>query len=368
MAIMGFTGFNDLSAFAATTTVGRIQAYMNFKMGVAPTSNAYFVGIQKAGTSSWLKNEYGLGMTTGGTATDYGVFALPLNGVVLGSQSQSGATLTFGFRVRSVTGVNPNLLLYTANSVAATSASANLFASYTPPSASTGNSFYVEIQVKRVTETTIAIRYRANGGTIQNATLSNPSLVGILCVGFSGYQTGAIATGAGHSFSDMYVAYNEEGADEWLGSVTVGKSTPINTTDIGSLQPANISTAAQNFIKGAGAAVSYTGTAATSDSNDEAKSALLSNKPWVMVQDPTSPINSSGIQVLGVNMTTWGMGVDATAGANVTSTIKNSEGTVLRNSAVINNNTTLFVGPTATIDVSAGDIDVPSLVFEASNS
>lgn len=368
MALLGFTGFNDLGYYSPTTEAGRLSAYCNYKFGINPIDNASnIVYFNKSPSGLTSRTQYGLGLISGGTGTsEYSVIYMNMTTLLLTSSAPVGTTLTFGCRATSI-GTTVQVIPFLANNINASSANLTNLGGVNAPLATGGTSVYLEVQLKKTSATEISAKRRVNGAAATTVTV-NQTYNNTLFVGMSG-QLQQVASGSGIYLTDVYLALNTTGSDEWVGPLTVARSLPLNVADMGSLTPANMSQTSLDTIIGDNAKITTAASdTATSDSDPTASTALLSSEPLVLNQDQSSTINTSGIDVVGVSAGVWGKTVDASQTPYMTATIKDLNGNQLASYARPGGATTIYFCSTATVDLQNSDLDPGSLVFEFKNT
>lgn len=218
MAILNFSGFKDAYDYAQSTTLpAGLNQYMNGKF---PCFNgtATFVkesGITYSFDAGLRRHQYKFN----NNLNEFGAFGFSILEHV-GPDAPVGATLTFGYLL--TLSIARNMFSCWIGSSVTQLAGGKTFAG---GPAVTG-ARYVEVQLKKQDSTTIQVKSVVNGVTVETSTFLVADLPTNknLWIGYSGslYGDGRFgATNATLHFTDMYVSYNTDGQDEFIGRPTI---------------------------------------------------------------------------------------------------------------------------------------------------
>lgn len=355
MAIRAFTNFKDIQAFTpATGNSTSMAQYLAYKLGEKPYSTAQLCTYESHAVGLIGRTDQGIAFGYGTGINEYNVIRFVLADTILGANVPDGATLTIGFRVTRQTSQTASLAWLANTATPATGAYTSL-GNFNPL---TG--LYFELQVKRLSATTVSLARRLSGGAVVNVTVSQTN-IGSLYIGYSqSVQTATIANTT--YIEDLYVCFNTTGSDEWLGDVKVARSAPMAVRDYGSFRPNPISSEDLASLTETGM-LSYD---RTSSSASIAPSTSLGSEPMVLQSSQTYDPSA---EILAASLSLGGAAKDANKSVIMTTTIKDSDNNQLATKmSPPNAQTGVYNISCAVVDLQGSSVEPSDLVYEVKNS
>lgn len=215
MGILNFSGFKDAYTYAQSTTLpAGLNAYM---AGKFPCFNGDSVLMKDNGITYSFDASFRHQFKFNNNLNEYGVYGFDATKFV-GQSAPVGATLTFGFLLNTSI-ARAVLACWFSNF--ATSA-----AKQVPGGPAATGDRYIEVQVRKTGTDLLTITSVNNGVVVGTTTYSLTDMITSgkwIWIGYSGAIAGDRfgETNATLHFTDMYVSYNKDGQDEFLGRPTI---------------------------------------------------------------------------------------------------------------------------------------------------
>ncbi|QPI18112.1 hypothetical protein POP15_064 [Pectobacterium phage POP15] len=357
MAILNFSGFKDANGTAQVTTMpAGLNQYMNgkfpcFKGSCALLKDSGMTYSFDAGLRHQFKFNNNL--------NEYGVFGFGIVDFV-GESAPVGATLTFGYLLtlsiaRAIYGC------WLSNGALSAVATA-------PAGAAVTGARYVEFQLKKTSATNVDIVTLVNGVAVgSKVSITVDAIMNTAKMAWIGFSGGAYggerfgATNATLHLTDMYVSYNTDGQDEFLGRPTITR-VGATVVDRGSWTNPNGTYTDQQI----GEYTTKTGLMFLdmdrSTLNTTFAASRLADNPIVFKGEDFTP--AAGTSIRAIQVTAMSKSLDATVRTPQSVVLKNADsGDKISGAGTNALNVNTFTPTSATIDA---PLDTNKLIVEVS--